>query len=200
MPGDARCRCCGISIAGTPREQIRRCPICDICDRRHGDELQLHCVELVRTGQITPWHAIGAMLIDDAHVCGMLMMAMQPGDRTLYIGVPVAPPRWRVVIGRALARDEVPEVDLVIKVVLGKHLPGRGTPERLAAIAADLRDALQIMDPSIESVDVTTERDMLDPEHLKILLTARTPALGTVVTGADVELPADIMSRPRGQA
>lgn len=201
MLSGVQCRCCGVPVYET-RATLRRCMVCDLCDRRHGDELQQHVVALVRAGQITPYHAVARMLLDDALISGALQL-IDNGDGTAYAWIPHPPvERWMVVAARAYARNGQPDVQAVVDAVLGRYLPGPATRANLDAIARDLRRALHHIDQNVVNVEVDCKRDALDPQHLLITVECRTAdAPGTVtVTAPDAAIPADILSRPRGQA
>lgn len=183
--------------------------MCDVCDRRHGDELQLQVMALVRAGQITPGRALARMLLDDAHLAGMLEVrtfvdSAVTGGIEVLPWIPVAVPRWRVIVGRALALGELPEIALLVQVTLARFMGLYSTPGVLAELKRDLSDAMSTVDPNVLDVEVTTEMGRIDPGHLKIIVTTRTaagPGMVAVAPGAeDVEIPADILRRPRGQA
>ena len=198
----AQCRCCGVMVYD--KCALRRlCMVCHSCDRRHGDELQEHVIAVVASGQITPYHAIARMMIDDALLCRVLELHSDgQGTATAWVPHGCVPERWQVVAARAIAMGSVPDIQAVVDAVLGRHLPGQATRAKLDAIARDLREALHSIDPHIVSVEVDSKRDALDPENLIITIGGtRAEAPGTVtVTEPDVEVPADILSRPRGQA
>lgn len=203
MPGEARCRCCGVDVGDGPRRALHRCILCDWCDGRHGDELQLYVAARARAraGTTTAWAAIGRMLVDDAAMAGMLNFKVLDGD-TVRPWIPAPVPRWRVLIGRALARDEVPDLSMLVQVALAPYIPGTATRETLAALSRDLSAAFALFDPNVIDVEVDSARDVLDPHHLIISVKARTATAPGMVTVAapDVEIPADIMTRPRGSA
>lgn len=199
---DAPCRCCGIQLQGE-REKLRRCILCDMCDRRHGDELQAHVTALVRAGQIGFWHAVTRMLVDDAHLAGMLAITAVEDDHGVVSAYPYVidfVPRWRVVLGRALALNEIPDVGQVLGAVLGRYLPARNSQALREAISRDLTDAMRMVDPTIITCEVTCDQDALDPEHLRINVTGRAPTLGQIVMAPEVEIPDSVMRGPRGQA
>lgn len=194
------CRCCGVGLTEEPRRTWRRCVLCDQCDRRHGDELQAHVEVLVRNGQITPWHGIARLAIDDAHICARLELRGDRAAATLWCSDPPEP--WYRVICRATARGELPDGGRVLRAVLERHLPAAPTPGRIEAIERDLLAALTFMDPNVLSVEIQRGIDPLDPAHLTFNIRTRTPAFpGMVdVVAPDVEIPPDVMTRPRGQA
>lgn len=195
-----RCKCCGIPIDG-PRVAIELCVVCDRCDRRHGAALEQACIAAVRAGLLSPWHALCRMMIDDALLTGGLALVVDGRGMARPL-VPDCPDRWMVVICRAWARQEQPQLDDIVGAVLGRYIPGPATRANFDAIARDLQRALSTIDENVLSVEVDSKIDTLDPEHLIINIQARTPATPGMVTitAPDVELPADIMTRPRGLA
>jgi hypothetical protein len=198
----ARCRCCGIAVEGQIRERVRVCMGCDDCDGLHGDKLQGILAMAVRDGKLAPYTALARLLIDDAQMTGRTVWReTSPGRADLTI--PDPPPPWLIICGRALARGEVPDIKGVVDAVLLRYIPGRATPSALASLRRDLSDALRFIDPDIMDVYVTATMDELEPGNLRIEIKAKTPTIGTVVTpssGPAVEIPADILSRPRGSA
>lgn len=196
-----RCTCCGIGVSGQ-RAVIRRCIVCDQCDRLHGDELVATCGRMVRAGQLTPGHVLARVMMDDAHLAGMIEYRDDPDGMTVTAWVPVPVPRWRVVIGRAWARGEAPDISRIVGSVLDRYLPGPASRANLDGIAQDITDALGAIDPNVLNCKVGCKVDQLDPQHLIIEVQTKTAAApGMVdVLAPDVELPADIMSRPRGSA
>lgn len=181
------CRCCG-TVTVNAEVARRLCTLCQRCDRRHGDELQHHVARLVRSGQIDAYHGLARMMIDDANLCARLAFVGDPMAATLWI--PEAPRRWEVVVGRALALKQAPDLSLILQVTLARFVPGLATPERMQELANELTSALAFIDPNVLSVDVASRRDMR---------TAAAPGMVTVCA-PDVEIPEDVMTRPRGQA
>lgn len=205
-PDLVRCDCCGVPVDG-PRIALRRCILCDGCDHLHGDKLQLRVVDLVSQGKLDPYHAITRMMVDDAHMTGRLQMvspvALADGRVMVDVTVIGPVPRWLVAIARAAARNELPQINVVLVGVLARFFGLRATRAVLDEIRIDMIDALRFIEPSIIDIEVTSRSDAIDPEKLVIDIKASTPMLGTVVQmkGApDVEIPADIHTRPRGQA
>jgi hypothetical protein len=197
-----RCKCCGFPVQGA-RAAIELCVVCDHCDRRHGDALQLHVMQLLRARQISVGHALARMLIDDAHLAGELMLIQR--DPAVPIAVPwIAQPvkRWRVVTGRAFARDEPVEMELLVGVILGRYIPGKATRENLDELRRDLIEAFTTLDDNVVDIEVDCTRDVIDPAHLIINIHTKTAAAPgmTAIVDDQVELPDDIMARPRGQA
>lgn len=199
---DTPCRCCGIKLEGE-RAKVRRCILCDLCDRRHGDELQAHVTMLVRDHRLGFWHAVTRMLVDDAHLAGLLAIVAVEDDHGVATAWPFVcefVPRWRVVIGRALALGELPDVGRVLDAVLGRYLPARNSQALRDAISRDMTDAMCMVDPTIVTCEVSCDQDAFDPEHLRILVTSRESTLGQTVMAPEVEIPDSVMRRPRGQA
>lgn len=183
------------------RAELRTCPLCDRCDGLHGDRLQIQVARALCNGGIDAGHALARMMIDDAHLCDRIVFVQVPGEAGATITIPDPPQRWQVACARAVARDELPEIGLVVQVILARYIPGKCSRQTLDAIAAELTEALAFLDPSIMSVDVDSKRDELDPAHLIIKINATTPTLGAVTEMPhDVEIPDDIMLRARGQA
>lgn len=197
------CRCCGAAVVGE-RAKIRRCIVCDRCDRRHGDELQAIVTDLVTRGEM-PWdHALARMLLDDAHYAGMLIVIQNeqnPGMANLWIERPV--PRWRVYVGRARAAGQSFELQTVIDLVIWRHMDRRNTAEARAEITAEVREALTFLGAELSTLEVSASGDVLDPGHLMLRIEGRVPPPpepGAVVFEQEAEMPADIMQRTRGQA
>lgn len=195
---EARCECCGVPDAGT------RCRECALpCDGLHGDQLQLVLMRAVHDGRLAPYVALARSMYDDAMLTGRMIIrpcAHHPGG---HATIPNPPKRWEVVVARALCRNELPDISLVLGAVLAKYIPGRCSRRTLDAIADDMREALSAVDPSIVHVEVDSKIDVVDPQHLQIVITGEAPVLGAVVTPpgvADVAIPADIMLRKRAQA
>lgn len=202
MNTENRCKCCGTAAISEHRAQLAGvCAMCDQCDKCHGDTLQARLVQAAATGQIDPSMGLARMMIDDANLCGRLVYVGDWNAATIEIRNP--PERWEVVIARSLARNEMPDVHSVVDAVLRRRLPAPYGEQLLEDLARDLKLALSVIIPDIVDVKVQSERDIVDPEHLKILIQGKAPVLGVqlaAVAGADVEIPADIMSRPRGSA
>jgi hypothetical protein len=198
------CECCRCRITG-PREALRRCALCDLCDGFHGDRLQIRVMVLMASRQITPGHALARMLFDDAHHAGMLELHPdpQPGQPMAHrVWIPSAVPRWRVVIGRAVARGEPPDLGLIMQVIVARYQPARPTPDLLTTIALELGSALKMLNPYVSEVQIGSTNDTeLAPEHLIVNYVARDPdPPSEVVNLVAAEIPDDIMSRPRGSA
>lgn len=194
-----QCRCCGVPVDGM-RAQVRVCAICDRCDGKHGDELQALLLHGVQTGQVKPGMALCRALVDDAHLTGRIVFVGDINNATITI--PDPPPRWFVVCGRAAAKNTLPDMHSVIGAVINRHIPGRCSRATLDAIAAELKEALHFVDDSVMDVTVASKIDALDPQHLIIQVNAKAPVMGMVIdkNAGEVEIPADILSRARGQA
>lgn len=184
-----------------PRAQFRVCVGCDQCDELHGDKLQGILAVAVRDRRIDPYAALARLLIDDAQLTGRTIYIPRADGGLADIYIPDPPPPWLIVCGRAIARGSMPDMQSVVNAVLVRYIPGTSSPHRMAALRLELRDALQFIDPEIMDVEVTTTQDVLDPGNLRIEIKAKTPTLGSVMAGAtDVDIPADILSRPRAEA
>lgn len=194
-----RCRCCGVPVEGR-RAQVRVCIGCDLCDHLHGDVLQGILWRSVNDRQLDPWIAIARAMIDDAQLTGRTeYIRNDDGSHDIVINYP--PERWRVTLARALARNELPDLSSVVQAILERWLPAPFTPQLVASIRGDMVPALQIIDAAIMDVEIDCKRDIADPGNLIIKISARTPTLGGYIGEASgVEVPPDIMSRPRGSA
>lgn len=193
------CGCCGIPLFNSPRARLRRCEVCDQCDKIHGDALQFRVAQLVTAGKLDPGQAMTRMLIDDALVTGRLEFV---GDaHAAMINIPKPPRRWEVAIGRAICRGEQPDLHSAIGAVLGEYFGRVWSNELRAKIERDVAEVLHVFDDSITGVDIDIDADVFDPEHAIIKVTATTPSLGaTFDADAAGAIPADILSRPRGEA
>lgn len=199
MIREVRCRCCGIGVDG-PRAQFRVCVGCDKCDELHGARLQAVLYMAVRDGKLAPYTAIARAMIDDAQLTGRAVYIAR-NDGTADVFIPNPPPRWLVMAARALCRNEQPDLQTLVDAVLARYIGGRNEPALMAEMRLELRDALQFVDPSIMDVEVTATMTHMDPGNLRIEIKARTPTLGTNMPGAaDVDIPPDILSRPRAEA
>lgn len=199
MTPEYRCRCCGVPVEGY-RATFRVCIGCDRCDGLHGLVLEGVLRKAVADGKLEAGTALARAIMDDAQLtCRTEYVKREDGSADVLIANP--PERWRVVIARALCRNELPDLQAVVAAVLERWLPAPYSSALGDRIRGDLLPALQIIDRDIMDVEIDCKRDIADPEHLIIVVKARTPTLGCVVPGApDVEVPPDIMSRPRGSA
>lgn len=151
---------------------------------------------LFQNGRLTMWEAIGLLVVDDAHHSGMLTLRGSWNSADLWVPRPV--PRWAVVIGRAIARQEEPAAGDVIAAVMARYVPGPANA--LPELRAELTAALQAFDPDVLGVEVSCEQDVLNPGHMLINILHRTAVGPAVTLSPEVEIPADIGRRPRGQA
>lgn len=192
------CGCCGVPLFG-PRRALRRCEICDRCDKLHGDALQERIAQQLAAGTLDPGLAMVRSLVDDAQLCGRLVFVGDPSAADIMI--PNPPRRWEVAICRAICRGEQPDMQSAIGAALAPFFARRWCAELRAAVERELLEVLHMFDDSIVHVDVEIEGDKLDPECVNIKVTAMTPSLGTTfdADGAGA-IPADILSRPRGEA
>lgn len=195
MRDDNPCKCCGVPL--TPdRWERGNCPICDLCDKLHGDQLERVVRHLLEIKQVSFGHALVRCAIDDAHLSGYLEFR---GPRTnAYPFVRQAPRRWEVVIGRACALGEVPAIADITAACLSPFIPGRVNRETMDAIAKEITDAFQWIDPDVERVEVDCKRDALDPQHLIIEITKRVNvAPGTVALVDDKTVIPDYIARQK---
>lgn len=197
--GDIPCRCCGIPVEGA-RAKVRVCAVCDSCDSRHGDKLEAHVRHLVASGAVSMWWAIVRMALDDAQLSGRL--EFRGARDAAEIWIPVAPRRWEVVLGRAAAIRRIPEIAEIVGACLAPFIPGKVSRATMKEIGAELTAALTWVDPNVVSVDVDCKRDAIEPEHLIIHVNTRTNVAPGSITLCEpnVEIPDDILARPRGQA
>lgn len=176
------------------------CIGCDRCDGLHGARLQHVLTEVVKAGKLDPGTALARSLIDDAQLTGRAVYTRRD-DGTADLTIPDPPERWRVVVARALARNELPDLQSVVDAVLRRWLPAPFSFSLGERIAADLLPALRVIDPSIFGVEIDCHRDIADPEHLIIKVNASTPTLGAaLVDTRDVAIPDYVMRTPRGSA
>lgn len=196
---DIACRCCGVPVNG-PRQKFRVCPLCDQCDGMHGNALERLLRKLAATGAITMWHGIGRMAVDNAHLTGRLSLIGPSDAATMWVAT--APRPWEVVLGRAGASFTIPDIGEIVAACLAPFIPGKVSRATMDAIGRELTGALTWVDPNVVSVDVDCKRDSIDPEHLLIHVNTRTNvAPGSItVCEPNIEIPDDILSRPRGQA
>jgi len=206
MSAQVSCRCCGIPLVpGTPYAQHTCCAVCFACTRVHGDALQAKIVEAVGAGRLDPYRGLLMAIVDDALLTGQLVLVQDhaPDGTPLATGSPLiirAPRRWEVVAARALARGQAPDVQAVIDAAMRPHWPGPPTEERIAAMKIEIRDALAFVTPHALEVDVVAEPDPTDPGSVSVSVKVRGADPATIQVLDDVELPDDIMLRPRGQA
>lgn len=198
-----KCSCCGV--------MHRAQGVCCICaatchvnaPHQHGDELQQRTEHSVRLGRLEPYHGMALMMLDDALLAGRLQLVPCPeGGVMPHIPVPV--PRWLVVFGRALALGQQPDPQAVLQASVTRYLDVEATPENREALRRDLATAAMALGMPEEraatircSFDEVTGMATMrvgDGESMQLAIHRR-PALGFTVT-----IPADIMSRPRGQA
>lgn len=166
----------------------------------HGAKLQHVLTAVVREGKLDPGVALARSIMDDAQLTGRIVY-MRREDGSADVTVPDPPERWRVVVARALARNELPDLQSVVAAVLDRWLPAPYSSALGERIAADLLPALRVIDPSIFGVDIDCHRDVADPEHLIIKVNASTPTLGAaLVDTRDVAIPDYVMRTPRGSA
>ena len=67
----------------------------------------------------------------------------------------------------------------------------------------DLVQAMMFIDPDIVDIEVNVQRDVVDPEHLQIVIKKRVnvePGAVVMPCGTDVEIPTDLLARARAKA
>jgi hypothetical protein len=199
VTAEARCRCCGVPVEGN-RATFRVCIGCDRCDGLHGQVLEGVLRKAVADRKLDPGVALARAIMDDAQLtCRTEYVPRETGGADIVIMNP--PERWRVVIARALCRNELPDLASVVDAVLRRWLPAPYSSALGERIAADLLPALRVIDSSIFGVDIDCHRDIADPEHLIIKVNASTPTLGAaLVDTRDVAIPDYVMRTPRGSA
>lgn len=194
------CRCCRVPVFGM-RARFRVCPICDMCDERHGVALHMELVRRVHAGTIDPWLVIAVSAFDDAWLCGK----MEIDGVTGLCRSRECPKRWEVVIGWARCAKQPVNLTGILEAVLAPFM-GRPNVESVREEAQrEMRLALCTADPNLVDVEITSmgSGPNLERDEITIRATARTPApplAQNVGGGPEVELPPDILSRPRGQA
>lgn len=177
------------------------CIGCDDCDALHGAKLQGVLAMAVRDGKLAPYTAVARQLIDDAQLTGRTVYVEREGGGIADLQVPDPPPRWLVMAARSLCRGELPDFQTLVDAVLARYMGKSNTPDVLAEMQRELGDALRFVDSSIMDVEVSATMSSLDPGNLRIEIRAKTPTMGaTMPGGEDVEIPADILSRPRAEA
>lgn len=220
MPAEVRCGCCGVALydgveRSSFRAQLGRCLLCDICDGRHGDELQYVVERGVAAGAIPPGQALARMALDDAHMAGMLRLVpnyTQPGNATIVdLEIPQPVARWRVVLGRAVARGTLPDFSDLIRAVIAKYKGVAITAKVLERLRAEMLEMMSFVDPHVVGLELRHPVAIFDMARLDMTVQTDHPAAPHValttpastevyeLRGA-VELPADILTRPRGQA
>lgn len=201
MSATSTCRCCGCPVHDQ-RAAIRRCIVCDLCDRRHGDELQAIILDLLSRGEIDPGLALARMMLDDAHHAGMLHAIVDTDGRTAQLRIPVPVPRWRVYAGRQKLADRPIEAQVIVDLAVAPYWGLRPTDHVLAKISADITAAMTFLGLVVDGVSITPTSDHLGPGMLAIHISAHDrPDPEQVITPApEVEIPDDIMQRARGQA
>jgi hypothetical protein len=115
--------------------------------------------------------------------------------------IPVAPRRWEIVIGRAAARNVMPDMTALLGACLSPFIPCANTPANIEAMRLEIEHALRFCDPNCTGVEVACELDTLDAAHIVIKANMSVAAPDAVANLApDVAIPVDILSRQRGQA
>jgi hypothetical protein len=193
MADHVHCKCCNIRVGGNPinmRDQC--CSLCRICDGMHGPALYARVSKLVALGRIDGNHGIAAVAMDDAWFAGEVVISP---DGTFIITK--APKRWEVVAAWGKLGAQVTLND-VMNAAIAPYLRTRGTPEIVEAAKRDIRDALHAVGPDLQDIDIVVETV---GDELVFKVTSKVPVGDATKTMTpDVEVPADILSRPRGSA
>lgn len=191
------CKCCGITNTLGGRHGL--CMICMQCDGVHGDKLEHLLIDAVNSGQTDAGTALTRMLVDDAMLTGRIVL-VPAGDGSALITIPDPPERWRTVIGRALCAGEEVQLERVVDAVLSKHLDAPDSPGLRERVAAELRTAMHVADPSIVDVVIEVSANPEDPGSLMFDVRARACVVPPAFEADDVDVPHDIMARPRAEA
>lgn len=203
-----RCRCCGAEsrVDGLDAASFRGvCLICrEVCDRNHGERLERMIVRKLSIGLIDMWHGIACAMMDDALITGrLLIMPPLSTERGATLHVMDPPPRWLVVAERAKASGEMVAIGDVVQAALAPYLRKPNVPSVRDAIERDLLAALTTIDTDIVAISCTVKRDVMDPEHLEIVIKKRIniePGAVVMPGGETVEIPPDLLARARAKA
>lgn len=196
----SQCRCCRVPVEGI-RAKVRVCPLCDECGGLHGLALEAAVRERVASGQMSAWYGVGVMALDDANAAGMLRFVGDPREASIHVPEPVR--RWQVVAGRAVLAGELPAIDEIIGACLAPYVPGPKTDATMQALADELTTAMRWIDPEVLHVDISCALDVIDPQHLIIQVSTRTPAMpgAANMPGADdVVIPDHVLRAKPAQA
>ncbi len=190
------CSCCGVPVFGKLRQRARVCSVCDICDTVHGHARHQQVITLIARGVLTAWDGIACCAFDDAWLAGKAEIT-EAGDFV----IPRAVKRWEVVIGWARCRRVDPPFDALVGAALAPYLGLPNVQRVRDLISDDIKQALCTADPEIVDVMVSTQPHSSISEEIDIKIQAKAPILSIVFEGSlPQDLPADILSRPRGQA
>lgn len=194
------CRCCRVPVFGM-RQRFRVCPICDLCDERHGVALHMELVRRVTAGTVDPWLVIAVSAFDDAWLCGK----MELDGVTGLARARECPRRWEVVIAWARTAKQPVALAGIMEAVMAPFMGRPNTEATRTEIGLEMKLALCTADPNLVDVTIESAGPGVTIAHDEIVIkaTAKTPApplAQNVGGGPEVELPPDILSRPRGQA
>lgn len=199
------CRCCRVPVVAGAHLFFRVCPICVKCDERHGMALHHEICKRLEAGKIDPYLALAVSAFDDAWICGKMTIDGVTG----LVSVKECPKRWEVVIAWARVLRQPTDMNAVIGAVLAPFMGLPNVPHVHAQIAAEMKLALCTADPTL--ADVVVEATSAGPAVIardEIVIRATAKAViepepgGKVIPfkAPEVELPPDILSRPRGSA
>lgn len=194
------CRCCRVPVFGM-RQRFRVCPICDMCEERHGVVLHMELVRRVQAKTIDPWLVIAVSAFDDAWLCGK----MEIDGVTGLARSRECPKRWEVVIAWARAARQPVALTGIIEAALAPFLGKPNIPAVRDEIGREIKMALCTADPNLVDVIVESMGPSAQIAHdeIQIRAVAKSPSpplAQNVGGGPEVALPPDILSRPRGQA
>lgn len=194
------CRCCRVPVFGM-RQRFRVCPICDMCNERHGHALHVEIVNRALAHAIDPYLAIAVSAFDDAWLCGKMEIDGVTGLRHSR----ECPKRWEVAIAWARTAKQPVNLQGILEAVLAPFMGRPNIPSVRDEIAREMRMALCTADPNLIDIEITSmgTGPNVEADEIQIKATAKTaapPLAHNVGGGPEVELPADIWSRPREQA
>jgi len=202
-----QCPCCRVPrndvVAHPPSAgptACKRCILCHVCSGEHGEAFEARnkadVLAAAARGVWNGWRFVAVQIVDDAHLTGRLQV--MPGGR-LWIEDP--PPRWLVVIGRALAAGTQPDAESVLGAVLDPYIGRANTAAVRAGIERDMTEALQALDDNIVSVEIKTRQHAIERDHLIFEVTSKSASAPMTVTlTPDVEVPASVLSRKPAEA
>lgn len=183
---------------GPARQKAGVCPVCDICDGVHGSARHAQVMTLHARGILTTWDAIACVAFDDAWLAGKALII--DGDFV----IPRAVKRWEVVIGWARCRKCDPPFDALVDAALAPYLGMPNVQRVRDLISEDIKQAMCTADPNIVDVKCETQSSAEIRDEINIKIQCKAPVLSVMFdAGTDVlppDVPADIMSRPRGSA
>ena len=186
----ACCRCCRMEITQG------RCPLCAMCDGKHGPRRRQTIERAVRNGWLPPDQALAMCLLDDAWLAGR---ATIDRDGTFIIDRPVKP--WEVVIAWGKHHRVQPSLEMLTQAALAPYMGLRGTSSVMRDLEADMSDALHAGEPTITEVRISSRSDgSLERDGIIIEIAATSGTIYGADMAPGVDIPAEVYSRPRGQA